>query len=74
MTIIAFFLLRADLIPCVFTVYAVLVAFQVAAEEAAVTIALQCLSARLAAYSVVVALPFEMLAVAHMRSDYIRRE
>jgi len=65
MTIQTFFLLRADLKPYMKTL---LVSFQVAAKEAAVTIALKHCSARLTGYAVIVTLPFEVLTRAHVRS------
>jgi hypothetical protein len=66
MTIIAFFLLRTDLIPCKFPMNALLIAFQVAAKEAAVPIAFELLPAGLTGYAVVVAYSFEMLTDIHV--------
>ena len=65
MTIITFFLLRADLIPGVCSVETLLVAFQVATEKAAVAIALKDCSATLTGNAVVVAYTLEVLTRAH---------
>ena len=67
MAVRAFFLLRVDLKPDMKTW---LVSFEVAAKEAAVTVALKHCSAILTGYAVVVALPPEMLTRAHVRGDY----
>jgi hypothetical protein len=66
MTIIAFFLLRADLIPCKFPMNALLVSFEVAAKEAAVPIAFKLLPAGLTGYAVVVTYSFEVLTITHV--------
>ena len=68
MTVYTFFSPRAFLIPCVFSMYTLLVAYEVTAEKAAVAVPLKDYSARLTGYAVVIALPAEVLTRAHMRS------
>jgi hypothetical protein len=46
----------------------VFIAGEVAAEEAAIAVSLKDCAARLTGYAVVVALPSEMLTIAHRRS------
>jgi hypothetical protein len=65
MTIQTFFFLRADLTPDMDTL---LGSFEVTAKEPAVAISLKDCSATLTGYAVVVALPFEVLTIAHVRS------
>lgn len=67
MTIHTFFLLCADLIPGVLPMDTSLVSFEVAAKETAVAVPLKDCSATLTGYAVVVALPAEMLTVAHVK-------
>jgi len=67
MTIITFFLLRADLIPCVFSMYTLLGASEVAAKEPAVAVPLKDCSATLTGDAVVIAYAFEVLTLVHGR-------
>jgi len=67
MTIQTFFLLRADLIPGVLPMDTVFVSLEIAAKEAAIPITFESLTACLTGYAVVVALPFEVLTLVHVR-------
>ena len=66
MTVITFFLLRADLKPHMDTL---LVSLEITAEEPAAAIPLKDCFARLTGDAVVVAHSFEMLTSAHMRDQ-----